>query len=160
MTAVSFVVVVLDQLSKWLVLQNIARGEIIPVVPSFFNLTLTFNRGAAFGILAGVPDGTRQLLLGVTTLIALSAVLYFLRKDYRDQKLAQFSLALIFGGAVGNIIDRFRLGEVVDFLDVYWQNYHWPAFNVADSAICVGVCILILRGNKSHESAEKKAVEL
>lgn len=150
---VALVVIILDQLTKWWVLQTISRGEIIPVIPDFFNLTLTFNRGAAFGILSNVPDGTRQLVLAFTTVVALSAVLYFLRHDFKNHKLAQYSLALIFGGAIGNVIDRVRLGEVVDFLDVYWSTYHWPAFNVADSAICVGVVILILRGSSSTSPA-------
>lgn len=154
---IGLVVVILDQLSKWWILQNVERGQIISIVPNIFNLTLTFNRGAAFGILSNMPDGTRQVLLGLTTLVALSAVLYFLRRDYRNEKVAQYSLALIFGGAVGNVLDRFRLGEVVDFLDVYWKNYHWPAFNVADSAICVGVVILIFRRNKTVEAQEKQA---
>ena len=144
MSAIFVLAIVLDQVSKWLVLANINQREIIPVIPNFFNLTLTFNRGAAFGMLSGLPDGTRQLVLAVTTLIALSSVLYFLMRDYHGNLRAQLCLAMIVGGAFGNIIDRLRIGAVVDFLDVYWGDYHWPAFNIADSSIFVGVVFLIL----------------
>ena len=77
------------------------------------------------------------------TIIALLVIVWYLRRVRADQQLAAFSLALIFAGALGNLIDRVRLGEVIDFLDVFWRHYHWPAFNVADSAICVGVALLI-----------------
>jgi signal peptidase II len=154
MAVILALVVAFDQLTKYLVLQNIARGEIVPVIPDFFNLTLTFNRGAAFGLLSDLPDGTRQLVLAVTTLIALSAVLYFLVRDFHGERVAHYSMALILGGAFGNVIDRVRLGEVVDFLDVYWGTYHWPAFNIADSAICVGVAILLLKKPRTHSAKD------
>lgn len=157
MAVILVLVVALDQFTKYLVLQNIARGEIIPIIPDFFNLTLTFNRGAAFGLLADLPDGTRQLVLAVTTLIALSAVLYFLVRDFHGERIAHYSMALILGGAFGNVIDRVRLGEVVDFLDVYWNTYHWPAFNVADSAICIGVAILLLKKPQARATKDASA---
>lgn len=145
MSVILAFVVALDQFTKYLVLQNLRRGEVIPLIPDFFNLTLTFNRGAAFGLLSGLPEGTRQLVLAATTLIALTAVLFFLVRDFHGEAVAHYSMALILGGAFGNVIDRVRLGEVVDFLDVYWGAYHWPAFNIADSAICIGVAILLLK---------------
>lgn len=150
-------VVFLDQLSKFIIVSNLRRNEIIPIIPEFFNLTLTFNRGAAFGMMSGLPDGTRQIVLAITTLIALSAVLYFLMRDYHGELRAQICLAMIVGGAAGNIIDRVRLGEVIDFLDAYWGEYHWPAFNVADSAICIGVVLLIFMKPRARGELNAKA---
>lgn len=146
---VAAVVAAADQGTKMLVLRSFEPGDRLPVIPGFFDLTLTFNPGAAFGFLANVShDGLRYFLLGVATLLALSVVLYFLVYDYAHDAVAQGALALILGGAVGNIIDRVTIGSVVDFLDVYVSTYHWPVFNVADSAICIGVGILVLRRPK------------
>jgi signal peptidase II len=142
---VSLLVIGLDQLTKLYILRTFSPGEVLAIIPNLFNLTLTFNPGAAFGLWGQVDDGWRQLILGVTTCIALGVVLYFLKQPAYRNKLAQTALASILGGAVGNIIDRTRLnGTVVDFLDFYWGTNHWPAFNVADSAICVGVFLLIV----------------
>ncbi len=146
-------VVALDQISKYMVLVALKDGESVPILAGFFNLVLVYNKGAAFGLFSGVADGLRQMLLGLTTLVALGLVLYFLLKDYFSDQVARIALGLIFGGALGNIVDRVRIGKVVDFLDFYLGQYHWPAFNVADSAICIGVLILLLR------SGEKKATE-
>jgi signal peptidase II len=139
------VVISLDQLSKRYILEHFQPGEIRPVVSDLFNLTLTYNPGAAFGLWGNLSDGWRQLILGSTTLLALGVVFYFLRQaSYRAVK-TQAALAAILGGAIGNVIDRFCYnGTVVDFLDVYWGSAHWPAFNIADSAICIGVFILIV----------------
>lgn len=157
MAVIVVAVMALDQLSKALVLINIRNGESIPVIPGLFDLTLTYNRGAAFGFLAGVEDGLRHVLLALTTCLALGAVLYFLIKDYSKDPLAQGALAMIVGGAFGNIIDRFRLGAVVDFLDVFYGTYHWPAFNLADSFICVGVAVLLFRRPKKDATSLKPA---
>jgi len=139
------VVVVADQVTKALVTSALEPGDVVPIVPGFFNLTLTFNRGVAFGMFAHFSDGPRYAVLILTALIALSAVVFFFVRDYAHDLLAQCALVMIMAGAAGNIIDRIRLGMVVDFLDAYYQQYHWPAFNVADSAICIGVFILIFR---------------
>lgn len=136
--------VLLDQVSKHLILRSFQPGEIRPVIDGLFNLTLTFNRGAAFGLWSGLPPGWREAILALTILFALVVVGYFLTRPYYQNKLSQIALSVILGGACGNIIDRVRLGAVVDFLDVYYGSYHWPAFNVADSAICVGVAMLLL----------------
>lgn len=136
-------VAALDQLSKQLILENLFEGQVIPVAP-FFNIVLTYNRGAAFGLFSGLPDGWRETALLLTTVLAVSAVIYFLFHDYRDDLRGHVALSLILAGALGNIIDRVRLGMVVDFLDVYYGDWHWPAFNVADSAICIGVAMLLL----------------
>ena len=118
MTVTFIVTVILDQLSKYWVLTAISGGTVIPVIPNFFNLILTYNPGAAFGMMSSLPDGPRYILLALTTIVALSAVLYFFLRDYRHDVVAQVALAFIVGGAVGNIIDRVRFGMVVDFLDL------------------------------------------
>jgi signal peptidase II len=137
--------VALDQISKHYILSYFLPGEIRPVIPDLFNLTLTFNPGAAFGLWRDIPDGWRQVVLGVTTCAALGVVFYLLKQPGYQSRLTQTALAGILGGAIGNIIDRLRHnGTVVDFLDVFWGSYHWPAFNIADSAICLGVALLIV----------------
>jgi signal peptidase II len=141
---VSIATLCADQVSKLVVLQAFQPGEVRPVLDGFFNLTLTFNRGAAFGLWSWLTPGIREAVLGLTVLLAMAVVVYFLSRPYYQRPLSQSALALIMGGAIGNIMDRFRLGAVVDFLDVYYGTYHWPAFNIADSAICLGVGILIL----------------
>jgi signal peptidase II len=138
-------VVALDQATKLAALRAFEPGEVLPVVEGVFNLTLAFNRGVAFGLFADLADGVRHLLLGLSACAALGAVLYFFMRDYAGDLPGRCALVLVLGGAVGNIIDRVRLGMVVDFLDFYVGEYHWPAFNIADSAICVGVFVLLFR---------------
>ncbi|MFV0370032.1 MAG: signal peptidase II [Azonexus sp.] len=133
-------VIVLDQLSKWLALDRIMPGEVIYVAP-FWNWVLTFNPGAAFSFLADQPGWQRWfftvLALAVSAWIALE-----LRK-HPGQKLLSLALALGMGGALGNVIDRVRFGAVVDFVQWHAAGYYWPAFNVADSAISLGAVLLI-----------------
>ena len=131
---------VLDQATKIVVDRTMALYQSIPVIDGFFSITYLRNRGAAFSFLADF-DYRRPFFIAVT-LIAIAAIAVSFRKLRDDQHLAAVSLSLIFSGALGNLIDRARLGEVIDFLDVYWKTHHWPAFNVADSAICVGVALL------------------
>jgi signal peptidase II len=138
---VTAVVLVLDQASKLYVDARFALYESVPVIRGWFHLTYIRNKGAAFGIFA--DSAVRVPFFITVSLIALLVILWYLRRLRAEQTLAAFSLALIFAGALGNLIDRVRLGEVIDFLDVFWRHYHWPAFNVADSAICVGVALLI-----------------
>jgi len=133
-----------DQVSKFWVLKHFQEGEVLPVIPGLFNMTLAFNPGAAFGLWSNLADGPRQVVLALTILLALTVVFVFLRQTAQRGWLPQSALAAIMGGAVGNVIDRLTYGRVVDFLDFYWSSYHWPAFNIADSAICVGVAVLIL----------------
>jgi signal peptidase II len=108
-----------------------------------FNLTLSFNTGAAFGLWTGLANGWREIVLGLTILMAMALVVFLLTRPYYQTLLAQTALALILGGAIGNVIDRCIYGAVVDFLDFYIGASHWPAFNVADSAICIGVGLLL-----------------
>jgi signal peptidase II len=141
-------IVAADQLAKWLVLARFAPGERVEVT-SFFNMVLVFNKGAAFSFLATAPGWQTPLLVGFALAAALIVSVLLLRS--RERRLFSAGLALILGGAVGNVIDRLRLGHVVDFLDLHAAGWHWPAFNVADSAITVGAALLILDGFRHHE---------
>jgi signal peptidase II len=143
--ATALVVLVLDVVTKYLALQRLPPGRPIPVIEGFFSLTLVMNPGLAFGMLAETPAGWRWVvaLLSIGALAVLAVL--GLRMLPTGGRLTPLALGLIFGGAVGNLIDRARFGAVVDFLDFHWRGYHWPAFNVADSAISVGVALLALR---------------
>lgn len=136
-------VVVFDQIAKGLVLASMPIYRSIAVIPGFFNLTHIRNPGGAFGFMATGSQGLRNLLFLGVSAIAMGLIVFFYRSTPKTHRALAASLAMIFGGAVGNLIDRLRFGEVVDFLDVYLGAYHWPAFNVADSAITVGITIFI-----------------
>lgn len=143
--------IVLDQITKAHIMQTMRLHESIPVIQNFFSLTYIRNPGAAFGILASSSNGFRMLFFGVMSLFALGLlVTIFLRLPQNDW-VGQVFISGILGGAIGNLLDRLRFGEVIDFLDFYIDAYHWPAFNVADAAISVGVCFLIV-----HFAFEKK----
>lgn len=131
---------VADQASKLYIHGSMSLYQSIPVLDGLFNITYLRNKGAAFSFLANAS--WRIPFFITVTLVAAVVILVALRKLREDQRLLQVGLAMIFSGAIGNLIDRVRLGEVIDFLDVYWKNYHWPAFNVADSLICVGVALV------------------
>lgn len=137
----SAVVIVLDQLSKWLMSNWLDLHQTVPVLPSF-NLTLAHNYGAAFSFLASASGWQRWFFVILAVVVSLVLVIW-LKKLQHHARLEAVSLALILGGAIGNVIDRLIYGYVVDFLDVYYGSYHWPAFNIADSAICVGAVLLI-----------------
>lgn len=141
---VTTVTILIDQISKQLILDSFRPGEVLPVIPGLFNLTLTFNFGAAFGLWSNLPPGWREFALGASITVALSVLFYFLKQSGQRSALSQISLAAVLGGALGNVLDRMRHGHVIDFLDAYWGSYHWPAFNIADSAIVVGVAIVVL----------------
>lgn len=135
----------LDQATKSLVVAHFKLGETLPIIMNFFNLTYVQNRGAAFGILAQANPSFRVPFFIIIPLIALASIAYVFRKiPDHDVKLA-CALSLVISGAIGNLIDRMTMGYVVDFLDFHWKwGYHFPAFNVADSSICIGVGILML----------------
>lgn len=141
--AIAAGVVALDQWTKAWVVGNFALYQSRPVIPGVFRLTYLRNPGAAFSFLADRAEGFRRPFFLVVTFIALAVILGVVARLPRDRRGLLVALSLVFGGAVGNLIDRIRWGEVVDFLDFYWRTHHWPPFNVADSAICVGVGILI-----------------
>ena len=138
-------IVALDQLSKFAVLRLLAGGG-IEVTP-FFNLVLVYNRGAAFSFLSNASGWQREFFIAIA-LIASVWIIWLLRR-HPGETLFCLALSLILGGAVGNVIDRMWLGAVVDFLDFHAAGYHWPAFNVADSAITCGAALLILEGLQS-----------
>jgi signal peptidase II len=142
--ALAGAVVALDQVAKVVALDRLPPGVSV-VVTSWLNLTLVMNPGLAFGLLGGVPLAWRWIVaaLSIVALVVLARVA--LRVLPAGGWPGQVAVAFIFGGAVGNLIDRARFGAVVDFVDVHWRGYHWPAFNVADSAISVGVVLLAFR---------------
>lgn len=138
----SALVIGLDQLTKWLANTSLAPHEPVAVLPGF-NLTLMFNTGAAFSLLGDAGGWQRWLFTGLAVVASVVLVLW-LRRLQAGQALLAVALALILGGAVGNLIDRVVFGHVIDFLDLYWRHHHWPAFNVADSAITVGAVLFLL----------------
>lgn len=159
----ALVIVVLDQLTKWLVLQYIPYYEYspvrIPILP-LLNLTHVYNPGAAFSFLADAGGWQRHFFSGLA-IVASGFIIMMLKKDPQDKRLA-LALSLILGGAIGNLIDRLLLGHVLDFIDVYWGVRHFPAFNIADSAITVGAMVMIwdsLFNQKKQADLSSPAVE-
>jgi len=153
----STVILALDQWTKLYVAANFRLHESVPVIRGLFHLTYVRNKGAAFGILA---DSAVRIPFFITvSVIAMLGILWYIQRIRADQTLATFALSLIFAGAFGNLIDRIRFGEVIDFLDVFWQRHHWPAFNVADSAITIGVALLFIEmwREERNQSAAKTA---
>jgi signal peptidase II len=137
-------VVLVDQATKLLVLNKMPLFKSIVVIPGFFNITHVHNPGGAFGFLARNGSPWRHWMFLAAAVVALSMILYFYHQTPKTHPLLGLGLALIFGGAIGNLIDRLRFGEVIDFLDFYVAHLHWPTFNVADSAVTVGVGIFVL----------------
>lgn len=149
--ALAAALVVVDQISKQLVLAHFAQlapGTRIEVT-GFFNIVLAYNRGAAFSFLAGASGWQTPLLAGFALIAAVVIAALIVRAP--QKRIYCGALALILGGAIGNVIDRLRLGQVVDFLDLHVLGWHWPAFNAADSGITVGAILLILEGFVHHE---------
>jgi signal peptidase II len=142
---VAVVIVAHDQLTKALALARLPQGVPIDLVPGLLSLTLIMNPGLAFGLLGGLPAASRWVVaaLSLAALVVLARVALRVLAD--GSRLELLGIGLIFGGAVGNLIDRARFGAVVDFVDVHYRGYHWPAFNVADSAISIGVVLLGFR---------------
>lgn len=144
LTLVVGLVVALDQATKALVLANFPLHTVVEIIPGFFNLVHARNTGAAFSILAGAPSFWRQAFFVAVTILIVVMILFAYHKLKSGDVWNRWGYALIVGGALGNLVDRVRLGSVVDFLDVYVGAYHWPAFNVADSAISVGAVMLLI----------------
>lgn len=137
-------VIILDQIMKAYVISTMSIHESFAVIEGFFNITYIRNPGAAFGFLAGASPIFRQVFFLSAAIAVILLILHGIRKSGEKEFLLVFSLSLLLAGAAGNLIDRVRFGEVVDFLDVYLGHYHWPAFNIADVAISTGAAILIL----------------
>jgi len=148
----TLVILFLDQVSKWLAINHLEPSQSLSVIPGFFNLVLVKNRGMAFGIFSQSRSGLSYYFLIATTIVAIGVILFFFYWIKGDQKW--IGLSLILGGAIGNLIDRVRLGYVIDFLDFFLRGYHWPAFNIADSAVTAGtfwLFINIMRGKSLKE---------
>jgi len=138
MIAPALLVVILDQVSKAMVTAGLRVHESVPVIDNLFSLVHVRNRGMAFGLMnRSHPDAAFWLLIGASCMAIGLLLFWFLRFKNDDTRITP-GLSLILGGAIGNLIDRLRFREVVDFLDVFWGPYHWPAFNIADAAITVG----------------------
>jgi signal peptidase II len=148
--ALTTLIVAVDQLAKYAAVQGLAAGKAVEVT-SFFNLVLVYNAGAAFSFLSDAAGWQRALFIAIA-LIASAWIVYLLRK-YPQQRLFALALALVLAGAVGNVIDRIRIGAVIDFLDFHALGYHWPAFNVADSAITCGAALLIWDALRPKETS-------
>ena len=138
--AIATIILLLDQLSKWSALSNLKLGVPEPVLP-FMNWLLLLNPGAAFSFLAQ-GSGWQRWFFTIVGLVACVYIVWLLRKSQND-KILCVALSLILGGALGNVLDRIMYGAVVDFIDLHYANWHWPAFNIADSAICIGAALII-----------------
>ena len=136
-------VIAIDQLTKAVITEKLFMYGTHKVIDGFFNLVYVMNPGAAFGFLSRTPELFRYSFFIGITVLAMLLIIYYLVKSGNEKAIITLSLALIFGGAVGNLIDRIRFGAVVDFLDFYIGNWHWPAFNAADSAITVGAALML-----------------
>jgi signal peptidase II len=133
-----------DQLAKWLIVRSLDLHDHVPLVDGLLSLSHVRNRGAAFGLLSDAELPYQSVLLAVMSLAALGAIAFYFLRLPATARLPRLALALVLGGAVGNLIDRVHLGYVVDFIHVYWRQHQWPDFNVADSAITIGVTLLVL----------------
>jgi signal peptidase II len=149
-------VVLLDYITKAYIDSNMSLHESIAVIGGFLNVTYVRNPGAAFSFLASASPGFRSVFFLTVTVLAIILVLYYIAKSKTEEPLMVFALSLILSGALGNFIDRVRLGEVIDFIDVHLGDYHWPAFNVADSAITVGAFIMLFALFKRPKERENR----
>lgn len=155
----SIAIIALDVWTKALVLARIDLHETIPVIPNFFQLVHVRNTGAAFGIGANASSQLVPLLLNLGAIAVFCVVVVYALRSAVTDRVLQTGLHLILGGAIGNLLDRFRFGFVVDFLDVYVGDKHWPAFNVADSAICIGIALLFFDMRKKPEESANAVAE-
>src|SRR6201987_4594035 len=154
---IAFLVVVIDRLTKWAVARNISLHDGIQIIPGFFRLTHVENRGAAFGLFADSPAQWKIAMLVLFSIVALVIVLALLWRNSHAMTTTGIGLALILGGAAGNLWDRLVSGRVVDFLLFYVGQYQWPAFNIADSAIVVGAGLLVFEILFTKAPAQEKA---
>lgn len=141
---ISLSIIILDQFTKYLIIKSFSLYQSLTIIEHYFTIVHTRNRGIAFGLLSGQSSGIRVILLIITSLLAIAFILYLLQSLRDTNTYAIVTLSLILGGAIGNLIDRVRWGEVVDFIDLHWYHYHWPAFNCADSAISTGLVLLLI----------------
>ena len=152
---VSLVVIILDQVTKSAAVNNLVLFQPVNIFPGF-NFTLMYNEGAAFSFLSDASGWQRWFFTVVAVVVSI-AIVFWLKSLPAEQRVTALSLSLILGGAIGNVWDRILLGHVVDFIDVYYAEHHWPAFNIADSAISVGAVLLIIDSLRQarHEKNSK-----
>ena len=143
-TIIALFVIILDQYTKHLIIRSFALHQSLDVIQHYVTIVHTRNKGIAFGIFAAQGSTTQTVLLIITSCLAIAFIFYLISSLKGKQLYATITLSLILGGAIGNLIDRIRWGDVVDFIDLHWHHYHWPAFNVADSAISLGLVLLII----------------
>ncbi len=156
---VSVIVFLLDQVTKTVVTQGMSQHDSIELIPNFLNLTYIHNRGAVFGLGSSVTSPYLSWGLSILSLVSLAVILvYFLRLETRNPRMF-VGLALVLGGAVGNLYDRLRHGYVIDFIDMHWFDRHWPFFNIADMSICIGVGLLLLSMSAKAEQPEVASSE-
>lgn len=141
---IALAVVLLDQYTKYLITQHLPLHHSLEVIEPYLTILHTRNKGIAFGIFSGQVSTIRTVLLILTSLAAIAFIFYLLSGLGSPYLYAATTLALVLGGAIGNLIDRIRWGEVIDFIDLHWHGHHWPAFNVADSAISIGMVLLVI----------------
>ena len=154
--AIALSILILDQASKLAIVQAMRVGQTIPVLPDFFDIAFVMNPGAAFGIMASRSSAFRSPFFMLVSALAIGLIVYYYHRYLHEPaRLPSAALGLILGGAVGNLIDRMRFGMVIDFLDFHVGGYHWPAFNVADAAISIGVGLMLLR--MLHEWRQDRA---
>jgi len=139
------ILALIDQLTKAAAAGNLSPVSPVVMIDNFFHLILVKNRGAAFGIMSDLQDPARSIIFGIISIFAFVVLIYIYGTRPAGSRLTPISIALILGGAIGNIIDRVRLGYVIDFLDFHIKGYHWPTFNFADSCITVGVSLMLLQ---------------
>jgi signal peptidase II len=143
---IALLVIIGDQITKAMVARSMPEGKLVPVVPGFFNLTHTTNTGVAVGMFSGSPAPWKTALLVAVSAALIVVVVYLIWRSRHAQWGTAMGFGLVLGGAISNnLMDRVRTGQVVDFLDFYWRGYHWPAFNMADSAIVVGAGFLAIQ---------------
>lgn len=147
----ALIVLILDQITKHWIEFVFEMHQIKPVIPGFFNLTLAYNPGAAFSFLADAGGWQRHFFTGLALVVSV-VIVYLLKKHEAEPRYAT-SLALILGGALGNAIDRMVFGHVIDFLQFYYQNWYYPSFNIADSAICIGAVLMVYDSFKKEQKA-------
>lgn len=139
---ISILVIIVDQITKFLAIVFLPFNQAVPILP-FFNLALAHNMGAAFSFL-GNKGGWTAWLFGIIAVVISILIIFWLTRVSRSERWLAIALTLILGGAVGNLIDRIHYGFVIDFIQLYYKNWYWPAFNIADSAICIGAVMLAM----------------
>lgn len=145
----SGLVIVLDQASKWLAERILELHTPVPIMPSF-NLTLVYNTGAAFSFLSGA-GGWQRWFFSLLAVVVSAVIVFWLKRLTSEDKWTAVGLALVLGGALGNLLDRLLYGHVIDFIQWYYKSFYWPTFNIADSAISVGATVLILHSLFAHK---------